>query len=573
MRLLIATLLLSGAVYTTAVRAQSTECSVIRIEPERLPDLNIPRFSHATFYAANGELTVAGGHTTSFVPTPTAEYLKDGEWHVMPMAYPHDDGLCVPLRSGKVLLAGGYKENLGVGQTIEAERYDPATHTFEGFGCLDRRRTHVSAVELPSGQVVAAGNWYHTDAIETYDGGMYFETAREVSVPRSLPYLFCLSDSDVMVVSGYWDNYGKVIRNNSIVDRLKGDSFRVPLFETWQPYLLPNAPRTDDSFIGDIEQGIFAYLLPVRDSVGRVAICEVRDTAFSLLPTAMPVPMKYEQDSIIYNTPVIVDRQSQCGYIMGGDTIGRTYILCIDYAKRPAALTLYYADPLSEAAGGIPILTPDGNLITTGGIARGGTWFTPTKCVWLFPVGNRTDEAAEAPMTFSQRYWPLYFALALLALLGLLIWVKRKRLPLRKTAERSGEPVTAGSTASASTVPDIQQLSAGQEQLMQRLVQLMEDEQYYLRSGLKLSDLAYVLNTNIRYISDCINISRGCSVSQFVNEYRVRHAQQLMRDNPDMKLTVVATESGFTNDKALARSFRDFTGMTPVEWKNKRDGI
>ncbi len=130
MRLLIATLLLSGAVYTTAVRAQSTECSVIRIEPERLPDLNIPRFSHATFYAANGELTVAGGHTTSFVPTPTAEYLKDGEWHVMPMAYPHDDGLCVPLRSGKVLLAGGYKENLGVGQTIEAERYDPATHTF-----------------------------------------------------------------------------------------------------------------------------------------------------------------------------------------------------------------------------------------------------------------------------------------------------------------------------------------------------------------------------------------------------------------------------------------------------------
>ena len=103
---------------------------------------------------------------------------------------------------------------------------------------------------------------------------------------------------------------------------------------------------------------------------------------------------------------------------------------------------------------------------------------------------------------------------------------------------------------------------------MQRLVQLMEDEQYYLRSGLKLSDLAHALNTNIRYISDCINISRGCSVSQFVNEYRVRHAQQLMRDNPDMKLTVVATESGFTNDKALARSFRDFTGMTPVEWKS-----
>lgn len=543
---------------------------VTKIEPERLPDLNIPRFSHATFYAANGELTVAGGHTTSFVPTPTAEYLKDGHWHVVQMAYPHDDGLCVPLRSGQVLLAGGYKENLGVGQTIEAERYDPATHTFEGFGCLDRRRAHVSAVELPNGQVVAAGNWYHADAIETYDGGMYFETVREVSVPRSLPYLFCLSDSDVMVVSGLWDNYGKVIRNNCIVDRLKGAPFRVPLFDTWQPYLLPNAPRTDDSFIGDMEQGLFAYLLPVCDSLGRVAICEVRDTIFSLLPTASPVPMKYGQDSIIYNTPVIVDRQSQRGYIMGGDTIGRTYILCIEYAQRPAALSLYYADPLPEAAGGIPVLTPDGNLLTTGGIARGGTWFTPTKCVWLFPVGNRTDEAAEAPMTFSQRYWPLYFALALLALLGLLVWVKRRRLSQWKTVGHSGEPSTMGSAVSATSAPDAQRLSAGQEQLMQRLVQIMEDEQLYLRSGLKLSDLAATLNTNSRYISDCINSSRGCSVSQFVNEYRVRHAQQLMRNNPNMKLAAVAAESGFANDKALVRSFRDFTGMTPTEWKNNQ---
>ena len=538
---------------------------VTKIEPERLPDLNIPRFSHATFYAANGELTVAGGHTTSFVPTPTAEYLKDGQWHVVQMAYPHDDGLCVPLRNGKVLLAGGYKENLGVGQTIEAERYAPATHTFEGFGCLDRRRTHVSAVELPNGQVVAAGNWYHADAIETYDGGMYFETARDVSVPRSLPYLFCVSDSDVIVVSGYWDNYGKVIRNNSIVDRLKGASFRVPLFETWQPYLLPNAPRTDDSFIGDMEKGLFAYLLPVRDSMGQVAICEVRDTVFSLLPTATPVPMKYRQDSIIYNTPVIVDRQSQRGYVMGGDTIGRTYILCIEYAKRPAALTLYYADPLPEAAGGIPILTADGNLITTGGIAHGGTWFTPTKCVWLFPVGNRTGNEAEAQMTFSQRYWPIYFAIAMLALLALQVWVKRRRLPLRKTA---GNSVPSAENNDEPSSTDAQRPSAGQEQLMQRLVQLMEDEHIYLRSGLKLSDLADALNTNSRYISDCINSSRGYSVSQFVNEYRVRHAQQLMRDNPDMKLTAVATDSGFANDKALVRSFRDFTGMTPTEWKS-----
>ena len=44
-------------------------CPFIKIVPEHLPDLHIARFSHATFYAG-GELTVTGGHTTSFVPTP-----------------------------------------------------------------------------------------------------------------------------------------------------------------------------------------------------------------------------------------------------------------------------------------------------------------------------------------------------------------------------------------------------------------------------------------------------------------------------------------------------------------------
>ena len=56
----------------------TTVCPEVRIEVELLPDLNIPRAGHEVF-CVNGELTVAGGHTDGFVPTPTAEYLKDGQ--------------------------------------------------------------------------------------------------------------------------------------------------------------------------------------------------------------------------------------------------------------------------------------------------------------------------------------------------------------------------------------------------------------------------------------------------------------------------------------------------------------
>lgn len=534
------------------VLAQTDTIPMTKIVPLRLPDLNIPRFCHGTFFA-DGELTVTGGHTSSFVPTPTAEFLKDGKWQVLQMAYTHDDGLCVPLRNGKVLLAGGYEKNLGVGQTIEAELYDPATHTFEGFGCLDRRRTQVSGIELPSGQVVAAGNWYHPDAIETYDGGMYFETARDVSLHRSRPYLFRTSNGDVMVINGCWDNYGIVITSN-IVDRLKGEPFRVPLLETWKPYLLGHTPRSDDSFIGDDEKGDCAYLLPVQDSTGQVAIAEVRDTVFSLLPTTVPIPMKSCFGGISYYTPVVVDRQLQRGYIIGCDTLSRKYILCIEYAKQPAPLTLCYTDPLKDADGCIPVLSPEGHLVTTGGIIHGGTWFTPSAAVWLFPVGNpiATAEAKDSPI------WPwiLLAGLVVLALLAhLIIYKRRLQTPKNTTPE-----VTAPEPA-----PD----SPRDEQLMQRIIRLMEEQRPYLDSDLKQADVATALGVRLDEVSRCIN-SNAFNFSQFVNGYRIEYAKQLMLRKPGIKMTQVAIESGFSNETTFFRTFKAIVGMPPSEWASQK---
>lgn len=535
------------------VLAQTDTIPMTKIVPQRLPDLNIPRFCHDTFYAI-GELTVTGGHTSNFVPTPTAEFLKDGKWQVLQMAYTHDDGLCVPLRNGKVLLAGGYEKNLGVGQTIEAELYDPATHTFEGFGCLDRRRTQVSGIELPNGQVVAAGNWYHPDAIETYDGGMYFETARDVSLPRSRPYLFRTSDGDVMVISGCWDNYGKPITSN-IVDRLKGEPFRVPLLETWKPYLLGHTPRSDDSFIGDDEKGDCVYLLPVQDSTGQVAIAEVRDTVFSLLPTTAPVPMKSRFGEISYYTPVVVDRQSQRGYIIGCDTLCRKYILCIEYAKQPAPLTLYYTDPLTDADGSTPILSPEGHLVTTGGIIHGGTWFTPSAAVWLFPVGNpiATTEAKGSPI------WPwiLLVSLVVLLLLAYLIIYKRRL----QTPEDTLPEVTTSEPALD---------SPRDEQLMQRIIRLMEEQRLYLDSDLKLADVATALGVHQNEVSHCVNYDKVHTFSRFVNGYRIEYAKQLILRKPGIKMTQVAIESGFSNETTFFRTFKTIVGMTPSEWASQK---
>jgi len=58
----------------------------------------------------------------------------------------------------------------------------------------------------------------------------------------------------------------------------------------------------------------------------------------------------------------------------------------------------------------------------------------------------------------------------------------------------------------------------------------------------------------------------GQSFSQFANTYRVRHAQELLRQQPDVKTAAVAANSGFSTEVSFFRNFKAVTGMTPREW-------
>ena len=257
---------------------------------------------------------------------------------------------------------------------------------------------------------------------------------------------------------------------------------------------------------------------------------------------------------ISYYTPVVVDRQLQRGYIIGCDTLSRKYILCIEYAKQPAPLTLCYTDPLKDADGCIPVLSPEGHLVTTGGIIHGGTWFTPSAAVWLFPVGNpiATAEAKDSPI------WPwiLLAGLVVLALLAhLIIYKRRLQTPKNTTPE-----VTAPEPA-----PD----SPRDEQLMQRIIRLMEEQRPYLDSDMKQADVATALGVRLDEVSRCIN-SNAFNFSQFVNGYRIEYAKQLMLRKPGIKMTQVAIESGFSNETTFFRTFKAIVGMPPSEWASQK---
>ena len=531
-----------------------TSCPEVKLQMEQLPDLNIPRSSHSTFFV-NGELVVAGGHTNGFVPTPTAEYLKDGEWHVMQMVYTHDYGGSVVMKSGKVLLFGGCDQPIGIGQSFLAELYDPQTHTFNGFGSMERKRAATTGMELNDGQVVISGNWYYNDGIEVFDGQKHFTYIKDPTVERANPQILRTASDDALIFSAQ-DTKGNP--TSYVADFLKGDSVHIPLFETWHPLML-TFHRMADSFIGDEASGRYTYLIPVADSTGQVAIAKVENGVFALLPTVCPIPMQSQGETISYNQPVVVDQQTRRAYLLGlsgdfqssPDKANRLYLVCIDYAEatndKPAPLTLYYSDPVTVIPDCAPVVDADGNLLMAGGLFHLSN-FTPSASVWRLRVGSEPTVA----QTGDNRWLTTLLILAAMLVLAVCAYLF---IRLRRSAV---EPeVSEAMPAEAAA------------ELMVRINQAMKSQKLYQNSDLKVTDLAAALGTNRRTVSDCINSQKGCTFTQFVNIYRVDHAKRVLRQNPDKKIADIYLESGFANEGSFFRTFKAVTGMTPKEWLSK----
>ncbi|MCR4582865.1 MAG: helix-turn-helix transcriptional regulator [Prevotella sp.] len=550
--------LLALSAVVAPVRAQQHQsCPEEKIDVVQLPDLTIPRAGHETF-VVGGEYVVAGGHTNGFVPTPTAEYYKDGKWQLMQMVYTHDFATALVLTSGQVLLAGGTAENIGVGQTFTAELYDPVSHRFDGFGSMDRKRAKASALELDSGKVVIAGNWYHDDGIELFDGKTAFSYVKDATRQRSFPYILRIAKDDALIISSRGNRDEKV--SAASADRLHGDTVGIPLLETWQPLPDPHQFGTA-SFIGDEAQDDYAYLIPVEDSSGQVAIMKVENGRFALLPTVCPIPMQCRLGGIQYLFSIIVDRQRRRAYLAGINSdfrstyeVGtRYYVLAIDYDQAngdsPAPLTLYYTDPQPAVFDQPPALTPDGCLLMTGGL-RDSSNFRPSAKVFLLCTGRQSVTVGD-----SGSPWWLVIVLPgilLAVVLGCLVAYRKRRHPqLAEASEAAEAPVDMA--------------------LIQRIRELMEREQLYLNSELKISDVAAALGVNRAYISESINASGG-SFTQFVNSYRIAHAQQLLRTQPDIKLFEVWMSSGFSTERTFLRTFKAVTGLTPSEYRHQNDG-
>jgi len=101
--------------------------------------------------------------------------------------------------------------------------------------------------------------------------------------------------------------------------------------------------------------------------------------------------------------------------------------------------------------------------------------------------------------------------------------------------------------------------------IITQLYKLMEEEELYKNNLLSRSDLASRLETSESYLSQIINQELNKSVVQFVNEYRVEAAKNLLQDPIFDKYSVeaIGMEAGFKSKSTFYNAFNTSFKMSP----------
>lgn len=118
----------------------------------------------------------------------------------------------------------------------------------------------------------------------------------------------------------------------------------------------------------------------------------------------------------------------------------------------------------------------------------------------------------------------------------------------------------------SSILNDVRQTQADEDYLRIRFEDLIVTEQLFLRQGIRISDIASMLDSNRTYISRLVNNTYNMSFSDYINTLRIDYAEQYLLHHKDAKQSDIAAACGFTTASAFNNVFKKITGVTPKIW-------
>jgi len=151
-----------------------------------------------------------------------------------------------------------------------------------------------------------------------------------------------------------------------------------------------------------------------------------------------------------------------------------------------------------------------------------------------------------------------FFQALLLPLIGFAIVLTGKKVPVPPPESDDAQPIMADMAIST------------QEQtlLYQRIEQQIRDRQIYLDPNLSLTSLARKTGIPSRQLSATVNATRHCNVSQWINSFRIEHAQRLLRETP-LSVTEIMLTCGFSTKSNFNREFLRICGVSPSVFRQQ----
>ena len=94
-------------------------------------------------------------------------------------------------------------------------------------------------------------------------------------------------------------------------------------------------------------------------------------------------------------------------------------------------------------------------------------------------------------------------------------------------------------------------------------------EQPHRNPSLKISDVADALDLPVHLLSQFLNDNLNNSFTSYINEFRIKDATKIIKENHLLTLEAIGQDCGFKSNSTFYAAFKKVHGVTPARFKRE----
>lgn len=144
-----------------------------------------------------------------------------------------------------------------------------------------------------------------------------------------------------------------------------------------------------------------------------------------------------------------------------------------------------------------------------------------------------------------------------------------------KEDNENAAPETAEAAAMNDSDGSVEKAAPAQQEIPEKDIEFGKvlakwvEEKKYLNKDITIEDVTEQLDTSKKYIYYYFRTYMNTNFRTWRTELRIKEAQQILTENPDMSLEKVADMTGFNHRANFFQQFQKITGMSPTEYKKQ----